>query len=449
MGNSTGLNLYKVGGCVRDHIRGIEPRDIDYVVLGESPASMIKRGFKQVGESFPVFLHPESGEEYALARNEISTGEGYGDFSFSWEGVTLEEDLFRRDLTINAMAIDADNNVVDPYGGQQDIEDGVLRHVSSAFREDPLRILRVARFAAQLGYSVAPETRDLMATMVSEGMLSALPGERVWVETEKAFGADKPSVYFEVLDDVGALKVLFPEVKALEGVPQRPDYHAEGDVWIHTRMVMDEAAIATKGLNDKRRARILCAALCHDLGKANTPKELQWGENGDLIGRHHGHEDPDRFAAELDRLAQRIKMPSSVRKFCYLVAEQHQRIHAVRRLSARKLIDLYEAMGLDRALRHDAHFLSDIVLACASDNFGRRHMAANGAISQPSSYPQGDYLVKAMAAVASVNPGEIIKKTLDEGYSLDHSKQALHQVRMARVKGFLRDQSVELGPKDR
>lgn len=449
MDNLIGMKVYRVGGCVRDLLRGREPRDIDFVVIDETPESMQRRGFKQVGESFPVFIHPQTGEEYALARNEVSTGKGYKDFSFDWQGVTLEQDLLRRDLTINAMAMDADGNLIDPYGGRSDLEQGLLRHVSEAFIDDPLRILRVARFAAQLRYSVAPETRELMSSMVAEGMLSALSPERIWIETEKAFKTDKPSIYFEVLDDVGALAVLFPEVKALDGVPQRPDYHAEGDVWIHTRMVMDEAAIACEGLEDRRRVRILCAALCHDLGKANTPKELQWGDNGELIGRHHGHEDPERFEVELKRLATRIKMPQSVHKFCHLVAEQHQRIHAVRRLSARKLINLYESMGLERVRRHDPEFLEDVVIACASDNYGRRHMSENGKISQPSAYPQGDYLLRAMEAVASVVPGDIIRNALDSGRSVEKGKQDLHQARMVRVKAFLREQGVDLGPKDR
>lgn len=449
MDNRKDLISYRVGGCVRDKLLGLNPNDIDYVVIGETPESMCERGFQQVGAGFPVFLHPQTHEEYALARSERSTGDSHTDFEWSWDGISLEEDLKRRDLTINAMAMDEEGNLYDPYGGLQDLNQGLLRHVSDSFQEDPLRVLRVARFAAQLGFSLADETREVMSSMVAKGMLDALTPERVWTETCKALLTEKPSVYFEVLDQVDALAVIFPELKALDGIPQRPEYHAEGDVWIHTRMVMDEAAKATCSLEKNRRLRVLWASVCHDLGKANTPKELLWADDGSLIGRHHGHEAPERFEKALNNIAERIKMPTAIRRFCHVVAEQHQRIHAVRKLSGRKVINLYEALGLNRMLRHDAEYLDDIVLACTADNAGRRHMGKNGELIQPESYPQGDYLLRSMRVVHSVDQGKIMKEVEEKGLSLSTFKQLVHQERMREIKAFLKEEGVDLSPTQR
>lgn len=441
------IRAYQVGGCVRDRLLNREPHDIDYVVVGHSPACMLALGFHQVGTGFPVFLHPQTREEYALARGE--SHETDNGLDWNWANVTLEDDLARRDLTINAMAMDESGRLIDPYGGQADLHTGVLRHVGDSFAEDPLRVLRVARFAAQLGFSVAPKTLALMKAMACSGQLDNLTPERIGAETNKALLTSRPSRYFEVLDEVGALAIVFPELKALDGIPQRPDYHAEGDVWVHTRMVLDEAASASQDLPHDRRLRITTAALCHDLGKASTPAELLWGENGEIVGKHHGHEDPERFGPALSSLAKRLRMPTSIRRFCHLIAEHHQRIHTIRSLSARKLIQLYDALGLDRHLRHDDHYLEDIVTACAADNSGRLHRGIKGVAIKPPPYHQGTYLMKAMHAIASVDQGSIIREYLASGHSVDYAKQRTHQARMAMAKGFIAGENLTINTFER
>jgi|GEM_PF-88878 len=396
---------YRVGGFVRDTLLGKSPEDVDYVVVGETPESMIARGFAQVGGHFPVFLHPETQEEYALARSERSTGDGYADFEFVWEGVTLAEDLRRRDLTINAMAMTEDGKVVDLYGGQLDLLDGILRHVSPHFAEDPLRILRVARFAARLGYSVAEETRELMCQMVAQDLLAALPAERLWAETMKALASPNPRRFFEVLNECGALEVVFPEIHALKGVVQRADYHAEGDAYVHTLMVLDEAAALSAGLPVERRLRVRLGALLHDLGKALTPHEDLYHADGSVRGAHPGHDDPDRFEPALKALAARLKMPSSYAKFAYRCALVHQLVHRIQEGSGRSLVNLYDNLDLSRTLRHDAFILDDVAMVCAADNRGRRTLMADGSMVQPVSYPQGDWFKAAMMALHALPVG--------------------------------------------
>jgi tRNA nucleotidyltransferase (CCA-adding enzyme) len=261
------LTIYRVGGYVRDRILGRHPKDCDFVVVGATADEMIRRQFKLVGADFGVFLHPETGDEYALARTERKTGPGYKGFTvYAEPDVSLEEDLARRDLTINAMAEDSDGNVIDPYNGQADLDAGVLRHVGEAFQEDPVRILRVARFAARYGFSIAPETAVMMSEMVESGEVDSLTPERIWQELEKALGEATPTRFFMVLKECGALSRLFPEVDALFGIPQPEDHHPEIDTGVHTMMVL-EAAVR---LSCDRRVRF--AALVHDLGKALTPK---------------------------------------------------------------------------------------------------------------------------------------------------------------------------------
>jgi tRNA nucleotidyltransferase (CCA-adding enzyme) len=413
---------YRVGGFVRDTLLGKSPEDVDYVVVGETPESMIARGFVQVGGHFPVFLHPETKDEYALARSERSTGDGYADFEFVWEGVTLAEDLRRRDLTINAMAMTEDGKVIDLYGGQLDLLDGVLRHVSPHFGEDPLRILRVARFAARLRFSVADETRELMRQMVAQDMLAALPAERLWAETKKALLSPAPKRFFEVLDECGALEVVFPEIHALKGVVQRADYHAEGDAYVHTLMVLDEAASLSAGLPVERRLRVRLGALLHDLGKALTPHEHLYHADGSVRGSHPGHDDPDRFGPALEALAARLKMPSRYAKFAYRCALVHQHVHRIQEGSGRALVNLYDDLDLCRTLRYDADFLDDVAMVCAADNRGRRTLMADGSVVQPTRYPQGDWFKSAMMELHALPVGQWMQQAMRTTSCLESAK---------------------------
>lgn len=452
---------YRVGGFVRDTLLGLNPVDIDYVVIDESPESMLSRGFTQVGGDFPVFLHPDTGDEYALGRSEISTGDGYHDFLYEWRGVTLEQDLLRRDLTINAMAFTDDGQLIDPLNARADLEQGILRHISDSFMEDPLRILRVARFAARYDFSVAPETLSLMTTMTANGMLNAVKAERVWKETEKAVLARNPRVYFEVLDACGALKVLFPELDQMKGIPQRDDYHAEGDVWIHTRMVLEEAAKLTIGHPKERALRIRMAALLHDLGKIKTPHEFLWHEDGSVRGQHLQHEKPARFQGLLDTLAKRIMLPVDIYNFAYKCALTHQEVHRISQAGRDGLTALYERLDLERVQRHDAHFVQDVATMCAADNFGRLNREKDGSTSRPSKYAQGPYLILAMEAVSTVKPGPIMQATMareeeraiarnrkpDKEGILKAAKTAVRVARRNAVTSFLKDQpETDFGP---
>jgi len=453
---------YRVGGFVRDTLLGLNPTDIDYVVIGESPDSMLSRGFSQVGGDFPVFLHPVTGEEYALARSEFSTGAGYHDFLYEWEGVTLEQDLTRRDYTINAMALTDDGELVDPLNGKKDLEDGVLKHANDdAFMEDPLRILRGARFAAKYDFSVAPATMALMTLMTSKGMMKALKGERIWKETEKAMLTSNPRRYFEVLDECGALKVVFPELDMMKGIPQRADYHAEGDVWIHTRMVLDEAVLLTEGYPDDRALRIRMAALLHDLGKIKTPDELLWNPDGSVRGQHHLHEHPSRFEGLLNNLAKRLTMPSYVRTFAHKCTVVHQDVHKISKSGPNGLENLYQSLDLDRVLRTDKSFVSDVAVMCMADNFGRRISNPDGTASRPEVYPQADVLVNAMAAISVINPGEVFQASIasqharakrmnhgvDTAKSIENAKLAVKRARRQAAKAFLKDMpETDFGP---
>ena len=309
------IRTYLVGGAVRDRLLGLPVKDRDWVVTGATPAELLQQGFKTVGSDFPVFLHPHTGEEYALARTERKTAKGYHGFHFhAAPEVTLEADLARRDLTINAMAQDDAGNLIDPYGGQADLQQRLLRHVSAAFAEDPVRILRVARFAARfapLGFQVAADTQQLMREMVAAGEVDALVPERVWQETVKALAEPAPERFFEVLRECGALRVLFPELDRLFGVPQPAQHHPEIDCGIHTLLVLQRAV----QLSDAPEVRF--AAITHDLGKGLTP--------ADILPSHHGHEQLSRQLTT--QLCERLKIPTRFRELAEHVAEQHGRIH--------------------------------------------------------------------------------------------------------------------------
>ena len=323
------MKVYLVGGAVRDRLLGRKVGERDYVVIGATPEEMRSQGFLQVGSDFPVFLHPQTHAEYALARTERKTAPGYRGFAVQSDAtVTLEEDLRRRDLTINALAEDADGNIIDPYGGLRDLEQRVLRHVSEAFCEDPVRVLRVARFAARfadLGFRVAEETETLMRRMVQAGEVDALVPERVWKELERALGEPEPDHFFTTLEDCGALERLFPELARLRGVPQPANWHPEVDTWRHTLLTLQQAT----RLSPEPEVRF--AALTHDLGKGTTPRE-QWP-------RHRGHE--ERGVDLIEGLCQRLKAPRRFRDLARMVARYHEQVHRIRQLRPGTLLDLW------------------------------------------------------------------------------------------------------------
>jgi tRNA nucleotidyltransferase (CCA-adding enzyme) len=376
------LEVYLVGGAVRDSVLGLTPLENDWVVIGATPERMIALGFRAVGKDFPVFLHPETAEQYALARTERKTGPGYTGFvTHHAPDVTLEEDLGRRDLTINAMARAADGTLVDPYGGAQDIEARVLRHVSAAFVEDPLRVLRVARFAARfapLGFTVAPETLDLMRRIVADGEMSALVAERVWAETQRALQERAPRAYFEVLKSCDALAQVFPEIAALYGVPQPPRWHPEIDTGLHAMLALEAAATLSPEIP------VRFAALVHDLGKALTPPD-RWPS-------HHGHEAAG--VAVIERLCARLKVPADSRELAVLVARLHGKAHRATELKASTMLDLLEATDAFRRPQRFERFL----LACEADARGR------GPEKLAAPYPQADLLREALVVAAAARP---------------------------------------------
>ena len=354
------LECYLVGGAVRDALLGQPAGDRDWVVVGSSPEQMREQGFRTVGKDFPVFLHPVTGEEYALARRERKTGPGYTGFSTdSRADITLEEDLSRRDLTINAMAQDAQGTLIDPHGGVSDLKAGVLRHVSPAFVEDPIRVLRVARFAARYhdhGFSVAPETAALMATICRSGEIDALVPQRVWQETCRALAEPAPAEFIRVLHSCGALARVFPEIEALENVPQRADYHPEGDALTHTLMVL---SAATKISVD---TRVRFAALVHDLGKGTTPRN-QWP-------RHIKHE--HRGLPLVKTLCQRLGIPNEHRDLALLVTGQHLLMHRLDELRPETVLKLLNRLDVFRRPER----LEPFVLACRADAQGRGNGSA-------------------------------------------------------------------------
>ncbi len=374
-----GLRVYLVGGAVRDRLLGRTPTELDYVVVGATPEEMLRRGFTRVGRDFPVFLHPATKSEYALARTERKTAAGYRGFVVHADSeVTLEEDLRRRDLTINALAEAPDGTLVDPFGGRADLTARILRHCSPAFSEDPVRILRVARFAARyapLGFRIAPETMDLMYGMVMAGEVDALVPERVWAELAKALGEDRPSPFFEVLRECGALARLLPEVDRLWGIPQPEKWHPEIDTGAHAMLVVDMAARLSPDLG------VRFAALCHDLGKGTTPPEI--------LPRHHGHE--ARSVVLLEQLCERLRVPGHHRELARITAREHGLVHTVDELRPATVLDLLERAD---AFRRPARF-EQMLTACEADYRGRTGHAERR-------YPQGETLRRLRAAAAAV-----------------------------------------------
>ena len=402
------MQIFTVGGAVRDELLGRPVADRDYVVVGASPQAMLDKGFRPVGKDFPVFLHPETQEEYALARTERKTGRGYHGFAFhAAPEVTLEEDLARRDLTINAMARGADGVLVDPFHGQRDLEGKILRHVGPAFAEDPVRILRIARFAARFAdFTVAPETLTLMRTMVDAGEVDHLVAERVWQELAKGLMEARPARMFAVLRECGALIRLLPEVEALFGVAQRADYHPEIDTGVHTMMVVDAAARQDFALP------VRFAAFTHDLGKATTP--------ADILPRHHGHE--MRSVQLAAALCERLRVPNDCRDLALLAARYHGDIHRAAELRPATLVTLLERTD---ALRRPERF-GQLLQACQSDFNGRLGWEARP-------YESRQFLLAVLAAVNAVEAGKIAAACSDKA----KIPERVHAARVAAVKGLL------------
>ncbi|PJO79099.1 multifunctional CCA addition/repair protein [Neisseria brasiliensis] len=375
------MQIYLVGGAVRDHLLGLEVKDRDWVVVGADAFTMLAQGFQPVGKDFPVFLHPDSHEEYALARTERKTAKGYAGFAFHADkDVTLEQDLMRRDLTINAMAQDSDGLIIDPFGGQQDLSDGILRHVSPAFAEDPVRILRIARFAARYGFVVADETMQLMRQMVVDGEVDALVAERVWQELAKGLMEQNPAKMIEVLRECGTLAVLLPEVEALFGVPQRADFHPEIDSGIHTLMVLQKAA--EMGLSLPERY----AALLHDLGKAKTPS--------DILPKHHGH---DLAGVRLVReVNERLRAPRACAELAELVCRWHIIFHQVAQLKPATVLNTLKKTD---AFRRPERFQTALNV-CVADQRGRLNF-------EDAEYPQREYWLNLLQAANEIDAGNI------------------------------------------
>ena len=401
-----------MGGAVRDKLLGLPVVDRDWVVVGSTPQQMIDAGYKPVGKDFPVFLHPDSREEYALARTERKTAKGYHGFEVhADETVTLEDDLLRRDLTINAIAEDTNGNFIDPFNGQGDIKNRILRHVSGAFIEDPVRVLRVARFMARLapmGFTVAPETMALMQTMAANGEIDTLVAERVWQELSGAMAARQPSAFISTLHESHALAIILPEVDMLFGVPQPAKWHPEIDTGIHTIMVLDQA---TKLSQD---AQIRFAALCHDLGKGTTPRE-QWPS-------HKGHE--ERSAELTIQLCKRLKTPKQFTDIAVLVARYHLHCHKARELTPKTILKLLKAFDITRRPERLQQFL----IACEADARGRKGL-------ENRDYTQADYLRGAAKALLTVDSAAVAKAASQPA----NIAQDLHRAQLSAIQHYVHD----------
>jgi len=379
------MKIYRVGGAVRDKLLDYPSYENDWVVVGSSPEEMTKLGYQPVGNDFPVFIDTDTGEEYALARTERKSGVGYQGFTFhTASDISLEDDLIRRDLTINAMAEDADGTITDPYGGRADLTNKVLRHVSGAFVEDPLRVLRVARFAARyhhLGFTIAPETKELMKAIVCRGELSHLVAERVWKETDRALCEKSPDIFIQTLRDCGGLAALLPEVDSLFGVAQRADYHPEIDTGIHTLMALQQAAI----LSDKPAIRF--AVLVHDLGKGITPDHI--------LPSHSGHE--ARGLPLVKSVCDRLKAPNEHRQLAMIVTEFHLLCHKALELRPATLLTLLKTVGAIKSLAK----LEDFLTCCTADARGRTGF-------ETRDYASGPYLRAAAQVLQTLDISDIV-----------------------------------------
>ena len=406
--NNKPYQSFLVGGAVRDRLLDLPITDRDWVVVGATPQIMVDQGYQPVGKDFPVFINKKTGEEYALARTERKTAKGYQGFQFNASPeISLEQDLERRDLTINAMAEDLDGNVIDFHNGRADLEAGIIRHVSDAFLEDPVRILRAARFAARFNFTIAPETLILMKEMVSNGEVDALVPERVWAEMQKALNTDSPQIFFAVLRDCGALKRILPEIDNLFGVPQTAKYHPEIDTGIHTLMVIEQAALLSKD------PLVRFAALTHDLGKAVTPTEI--------LPSHRGHEKSG--LPLIKELCQRLRVPKKYQSLALAVGEYHLHMHKMYELKASTVLHVLEKT---RTLMDDER-AKQFALCCLADARGRTGF-------ETRAYSQAALFIRLQQAAKSVNGGEIAKG-MNNG---DAIQNAIRQARIKQIKTVVR-----------
>ena len=407
------MKVYLVGGAVRDQLLGLPIKDRDWILVGAVPATLLSLGYQQVGKDFPVFLNPKTKEEYALARTERKSSAGYTGFICDFSPtITLEQDLIRRDLTINAMAQSEDGEIIDPYGGKQDLENRILRHISPAFSEDPLRVLRVARFAARyhsLGFKIASETLALMAELAQSGELQHLTAERVWLETEKALNEKNPEIYFETLHKTGALRVLFPEIDALYGVPNPVKHHPEVDSFIHTMLVLKQAVNLTENNPILNKSAVRFAAICHDLGKALTPQNI--------LPHHYGHEQagikPTRS------LCKRLKVPSYFQELAELTCEFHTHIHKAFELRAETVITLFNRFDVWRKPQRFQEFLQ----VCLADTRGRTGF-------ENKDYPQIDYINQLLRSANEVD----VQQVIADGFEKQEIRNELTKRRILTVK---------------
>lgn len=405
------MEIYLVGGAVRDKLLGLSVKERDWVVIGETPESMVRQGYRPVGKDFPVFLHPKTHEEYALARTERKTAPGYKGFTVhASPDVSLEQDLIRRDLTINAMAMTPEGRLIDPYGGQYDLERRIFRHISPAFAEDPVRILRVARFAARyvhFGFTLAEETRVLMQSMVTAGEVDHLVPERVWAELSKALSEKSPSAFFYTLKDCAALDKIFPEIQALFGVPQPERYHPEIDTGIHAMLCLEQAALLSSSLE------VRFAALVHDLGKGISPKAN--------LPHHYGHE--IHGLPILEQMCERLRVPNSFKALALQVMQYHTHCHRASELRASTLTDMLAALGAFKPVNK----LPEFLLACEADAKGR-----TGLENIP--YPQAELLSGAAKAASSVDTSAILNGEL-KGAQIG---EAIRRLRIKAVSEFIK-----------
>ena len=407
------MKVYLVGGAVRDQLLGLPVKDRDWIVVGAVPATLLSLGYQQVGKDFPVFLNPKTKEEYALARTERKAGAGYTGFICDFSPtITLEQDLIRRDLTINAMAQSEDGEIIDPYGGKQDLENRILRHISPAFSEDPLRVLRVARFAARyhsLGFKIASETLALMAELAQSGELQHLTAERVWLETEKALNEKNPEIYFETLHKTGALRVLFPEIDALYGVPNPVKHHPEVDSFIHTMLVLKQAVNLTENNPILNKSAVRFAAICHDLGKALTPQNI--------LPHHYGHEQAGIKPTRT--LCKRLKVPSYFQELAELTCEFHTHIHKAFELRAETVITLFNRFDVWRKPQRFQEYLQ----VCLADTRGRTGF-------ENKDYPQIDYINQLLHSANEVD----VQQVIADGFEKQEIRNELTKRRILAVK---------------
>ncbi len=404
------MKIYRVGGIVRDRLLGIDAQDTDWVVTGATPEQMVEQGYKPIGKDFPVFLHPDSREEYALARTERKVARGYAGFRFNTDpSITIEQDLARRDLTINAIAEDEHGNYIDPFNGRQDIEQKILRHVSPAFVEDPLRVLRVARFAARfhhLGFRIADETCELVRQIGKSGELDALVPERVWVEMDKALGEIDPQIFFTSLRDCGVLNILFPEIDALFGVPQTAKYHPEVDTGVHVMMVLKKAA--ELGYDQETRF----AALTHDLGKATTPP--------DILPSHHGHE--QRGVKITRRFCQKWRVPKATTELALMTCEYHTHIHRIYEMKPSTILKFFSQCHI---FRRPQRFYQ-MTRASIADARGRLHF-------ENDPYPQADYAWRLVQQLVALDTSPITSSG-KQGKAMG---QAIYDYRLDFLKSII------------